>query len=198
MRQSRERAAVTLLRLEGLLPLAGRRVLDVGCGFGQWLCDFQTWGAEGTALAGIDLLPERIEHARARLAGADLRLGDASRLPWPDGEFDVVVQSTVLSSILDPSMRRAVASEMARVLRPGGAILWYDFFVADPRNRAVRGVRRREIARLLPGFRMRTRRVTLAAPLARRLAARAPTAVVVLEALRALNTHYVATLRRPL
>jgi SAM-dependent methyltransferase len=197
LRQSRERAVLGVLRRAGMLPLGSRRILDVGCGIGQWLADFETWGADRSALAGIDLLPARIEAARTRLTpGADLRVGDASRLPWPACEFDLVVQSTVFSSILDPGMRAAVAAEMARVLAPSGAILWNDFFVDNPRNRAVRGVRRNEIARLFGGFDVELRRVTLAAPLARAIVPRSHLAATALESLGWFNTHYVGVLRR--
>jgi SAM-dependent methyltransferase len=196
LRQSRERAVLAALRRAGMLPLAGRRILDVGCGAGQWLVDFETWGADRAGLAGIDLLDDRIEAARTRLAGADVRAGDASRLPWPSGHFDVVLQSTVFSSILDHAMRTAVAGEMARVLAPGGVIVWNDFFVDSPGNRAVRGVRRREVAALFPGFRVDLRRVTLAAPLARAIAPRSQLAAIALEALRVLDTHYLGVLRR--
>jgi SAM-dependent methyltransferase len=198
LRQSRERAVLGLLRSAGMLPLAGRRILDVGCGTGQWLADFETWGADRGGLAGIDLLPERVAAARERLTpGADLRAGDASELPWDSASFDIVLQSTVFSSILDADMRAAVAGEMARVLAPGGVILWNDFFADNPRNPAVRGVRRRELAALFPGFGADVRRVTLAAPIARRIAPRSHLAAVLLEAARVLNTHYVAVLRRP-
>lgn len=193
-RQSRERALVALLRSAGLLPLAGRRILDVGCGSGQGLADFETWGASRDRLAGIDLLPDRVAAATTRLPGADLRAGDASALPWDSGAFDIVAQSTMFTSILDPAMKVTVAREMARVLAPGGAIAWYDFFLDNPRNPAVRGIRRPELASLFPGFELHLRRITLAPPLARRLAPRAPVLAAVAEQLRVLNTHYVALL----
>jgi SAM-dependent methyltransferase len=179
-----------------MLPLAGRRILDVGCGAGQWLADFETWGARRELLAGVDLLADRVEAARARLPGADLRCGDASSLPWESERFDLVLQGTVFSSILERGMKVAVAAEMARVLAPGGAIAWYDFFVDNPRNRAVRGIGRRELASLFPGFELRLRRVTLAPPLARLIAPRSALAGLVLEELRVLDTHYLALLQR--
>jgi len=185
---------VGLLRSAGLLPLAGRRILDVGCGVGQGLADFETWGARRGSLAGIDLLPDRVATASARLAGADLRVGDASSLPWEPGSFDIVFQATMFSSILEPAMKRAVAAEMTRVLARGGAIAWHDFFVDNPRNPAVRGIGRSELASLFPSFDLRLRRVTLAPPLARRLAPRAPLVALVAEELRVLNTHYAALL----
>jgi SAM-dependent methyltransferase len=197
LRQSRERAVLASLRWAGMVPLAGREILDVGCGGGQWLADFETWGADRTRLAGIDLIPGRVESARARLTpGADVRLGDASELPWPDGRFDVVLQSMLFSSVLDGAMRTAIASEMVRVLAPGGVILWNDFFVDNPRNSAVRGVRRGEVATLFPGFRVSARRITLAAPLTRWIAPRSELAAIALEALRVLNTHYLCVLTR--
>jgi len=186
LRQSQERA----LRTIG--PLAGKRVLEVGCGSGNWL---EMMSGAGS-LAGIDLDPGRAARAAERFPDADIRSGDASRLPWAGGSFDLVLQSTVFSSILDPGMRRAVASEMLRVLAPDGAILWYDFFVDNPSNPHVRGVRRREIEALFPGCRVSLRRATLAPPLARRIVPVSWRLAELLESLRVLDTHYFGVIRR--
>ena len=189
LRQGQERALRKAL--EEIGPLAGKRVLEVGCGSGNWLEMMQ-----GATLSGIELEPERAARAAARFPGADIRAGDASRLPWESGSFDIVLQSTVFSSILDPGMRRAVASEMLRVLAPGGAILWYDFFVDNPSNPHVRGVRRREIEALFPGCRVDLRRTTLAPPLARRIVPVSWKLAALLESLRVLDTHFFGVIRR--
>jgi SAM-dependent methyltransferase len=208
IRQARERVLIRLLARSGRLPLADARILDVGCGGGQLLVDFETWGASRGNLAGIDLIPDRVERARARLCaerdehgavvapGAEIVAGDASELPWADGSFDLVCQGMVFSSVLDEEMRLAVAREMARVLAPGGAVVWYDFFVDNPSNPNVRGVRAGEVAALFPGFRMRRRRVTLLPPLSRRLTPRSRLAAELLHELRVLNTHLLALLER--
>jgi ubiquinone/menaquinone biosynthesis C-methylase UbiE len=208
-RQTRERAVLSMLSRQRALPLGDKRILDVGCGTGQWLVDFETWGASRGNLAGIDLLPERVAASCARLAplrnddgtivaaGADIREGNAAELPWRDREFDLVFHSMMFSSILDASMRREVALEMIRVLAPGGIILWYDFFVDNPRNPNVRGVGADEVHALFPGFTMRARRITLLPPLARRLVPVSRLAAEVLTALRLLNTHLLIALRRP-
>jgi ubiquinone/menaquinone biosynthesis C-methylase UbiE len=190
LRHGQERALRTAL--EEIGPLAGKRVLEVGCGSGNWLEMLST----AKDLAGIELDPERAARAAARFPGADIRTGDASRLPWEDSRFDIVLQSTVFSSILDSGMRRAVASEMLRVLAPGGAILWYDFFVDNPSNPHVRGVRRREIEALFPGCRVSLRRTTLAPPLARRIVPVSWTLAALLESLRVLDTHWFGVIRR--
>jgi ubiquinone/menaquinone biosynthesis C-methylase UbiE len=195
IRQTVERAALAALGDAGMLPLGDRRILDVGCGAGQWLTDFETWGARGDRLAGIDLVEERAAISRARLRDADIHAGDASALPWPDASFDVVLQSMLMSSVLDPAMRSAVAAEMARVLAPGGVVLWYDFFVDNPRNPNVRGIKRDELAGLFDGFEIAWRRVTLAPPLVRALVPHARVLASALQALRVLDTHAVAVLR---
>jgi len=191
-----QRALLWALRTADLLPLADRGILEVGCGLGQWLAVFENFGARRENLAGIDLDEERAALCLGRFAGADIRRGDAARLPWRDGAFDIVFQSTVFTSILDPGMKRAVAGEMLRVLKPRGAILWYDFHVNNPRNPHVHGVGRGEIRSLFPGCQLMLRRATLAPPLARRIAPFSWTLATLLDALRILDTHYFAVLRR--
>ena len=205
----RARNGLAALSSEGFFPCAQKRILEVGCGAGGWLPLFELWGAMRGNLAGIDLDEARLARARRLLcadrddrgellaAGADLRLGDAAELPWPDGAFDLVLQSTVFSSVLDVAMRNAVAGEMLRVLKPGGIVLWYDFCFNNPSNPNVRGVGKREIASLYPGCIMRFRRLTLAPPIARWLVPRTWLGSLVLETLRLLNTHGLATIRKP-
>jgi ubiquinone/menaquinone biosynthesis C-methylase UbiE len=196
LRQGQERALCKALEESGLLPLAGRRLLEVGCGSGNWLEVLERFGARRERLAGIDLDAGRAAACADRFPGSDVRAGDASRLPWEAGSFDLVLQSTVFSSILDAGMRRAVASEMLRVLAPGGVLLWYDFFLDNPANPHVRGVRRREIEALFPGCRIALRRTTLAPPVARRIVPVSWTLAALLEALRVLDTHWFGVIRR--
>jgi ubiquinone/menaquinone biosynthesis C-methylase UbiE len=196
IRQTAERALVEMLTRSEVLPLEDKRILEVGCGSGQWLVDFETYGAAQDRLAGLDLLEDRLARARARLPGADIRQGDAEHLPWDDGTFDVVLQSMMFSSILDREVRERAAAEMARVLAPTGVIVWYDFFVSSPRKPGVRGVGRREVSSLFPGFRVTWRRVTLAPPLVRVLVPRARPLASLLQGVRLLDTHAMATLAR--
>jgi len=114
--------------LDGLagagVELQGARVAEVGCGLGYFLSRFLDYGA-GQA-SGIDLMEDRVARARERDPRLDVVAGDASELPWEDETFDVVSQFTCLSSVLDTEVRRAIASEMWRVLGPGGALVSYD------------------------------------------------------------------------
>ena len=194
--QSRERALLRLLRDAGFLPLAGRRVLDVGCGDGGVLRDLLRYGASADDLHGVDLLPARVERARSLTPGASIEVGDGQELPHAAREFDLVLGFTLLSSVVDPAARQRVATEMLRVLKPGGLIVLYDFWI-NPLNRDVRPLRRSEVRRLFAGCAVAFRGTTLAPPVARLLAPRPGgwLACTVLEVLPFLRTHYVAAVR---
>jgi ubiquinone/menaquinone biosynthesis C-methylase UbiE len=97
----------------------GKEVLEIGVGMGA---DHVEWAKSGPrSLVGIDLTPRAIEHTRKRLAtqalGADVRLGDAENLPFPDASFDLVYSWGVLHH--SPDTPKAV-EEVFRVLRPAG------------------------------------------------------------------------------
>jgi SAM-dependent methyltransferase len=190
--QERHRRTLQLLRSAGFADLSRLRILDVGCGNGDLLLQLLQWGAEPDQLAGIELRPEPVERARRINPSVDLRCGNAAELPWPSGHFDVVCQHTVFTSVLDGDLRRKIAAEMGRVLRSGGAVLWYDFRFDNPRNKDVRGMRAGEIRSLFPGFEVELQEITLAPFVARRLPERGSSLwYPLLAALPQLRTHYL-------
>jgi SAM-dependent methyltransferase len=99
--------------------VAGRRILDAGCGAGAVASALRDRGAD---VAGFDRSTRMIELARQRLgADADLRVADiTSPLPYPDREFDDVVAALVLHYLEDWT---APLAELHRVLRPGGRLI---------------------------------------------------------------------------
>jgi SAM-dependent methyltransferase len=165
----RRELARHLLERQGWLPLAERRVLEVGCGGGGELAALLDLGASAPRLVGVDLLPERIDAARKAFPELDFRVANAEHLEFADGNFDLVLAFTLFTSILDATMARNVASEIGRVLRPGGGLLWYDFRYDSPANRNVRGVGAARVRQLFPGFEGELHTVTVIPPLARRL-----------------------------
>jgi ubiquinone/menaquinone biosynthesis C-methylase UbiE len=194
----RERAEVLrqMLKFARILPLTGRPILEIGCGSGNVLASLTEWGASPIDLHGVDLLAERIEEARQRFPGFDFAQGNAEQLHFADGSFDLVILFTVFSSILDHRMAQNVAAEVDRVLRPGGAIIWYDFRFNNPWNPHVRGISRTAIQSYWPEFAVELRRVTLVAPLARRLGRVVPWLYPTLTRIPFLRTHYVGLLTK--
>lgn len=155
---------------EGLFPLAGKRIPDLGCGSGDFLVDLVRWGSWPEDLAGVDLCSESISDAKRHLPSADVRCADASALPFAHESLDLVFQITAFTSMLDVTMKQNVAHEVVRVLKPTGGIIWYDFQYNNPWNPTVAGIDRPEIASLFPRCSVSHRRVTLAAPLTRLIA----------------------------
>jgi ubiquinone/menaquinone biosynthesis C-methylase UbiE len=191
------RACIGALVRAGLFPLDGRMVADIGCGTGTWLLEFAQWGAEAAHLAGIDLDEGRASQARRQLPEADVRGGDAQHLPWADDSFDLVSQFTLFTSILSASVKTRIAAEMIRVTKPGGVIMWYDFRYNNPRNPNVKGIESAEIRSLFAGCSVTIKGVTLAPPLARRVAPVSYSLAVLLESVPFLRTHYLAMIRKP-
>jgi len=104
--------------VRGSVDLRGLRVLEVSCGHGGGASYFaRTY--QPAEYVGLDLNPEAIRHCEGRHKSAGLRfqVGDAQKLPFGDGSFDVVMN--VEASHCYPDFPGFVA-EVARVLRPGG------------------------------------------------------------------------------
>lgn len=104
--------------VRGGVDLRGLRVLEVSCGHGGGASYFvRTY--RPAEYVGMDLNPEAIRHcqSRHRIPGLGFRVGDAQRLPFPDGSFDVVIN--VEASHCYPDFPGFV-EEVARVLKPGG------------------------------------------------------------------------------
>jgi len=105
-------------------PREGMFVLDVGCGTGIHLELYQKLGCH---VFGIDRSPAMIQVARNRLGEtADLYAGDASDMPYPDEEFDLIMMTTVLHE-MPAEVRSAVIEESKRVLKKDGRMLLIDF-----------------------------------------------------------------------
>ena len=193
----RAQALGALLAQWGFTPMARRRVLDIGCGSGEVLANFMHWGALPHNLYGIDLLSESVEMAKRQFPKLHFQQGNAEHLAFPDAFFDLVGQFTVFTSILDDRMARNIAGEIRRVLKPGGAVLWYDLRFNNPWNTHVKGITRAQIGALFPGFRADLRSVTLLPPLARRLDRATRMFYPILSKIPAFRTHYIGLLVKP-
>lgn len=106
----------------------GERVLLVGIGTGADLPLLP----EGVCVVGLDLSPEMLEHARARLPlprrEAALIRGDAQQVPVKEASFDVVMLNLILSVVPDGA---ACLQSALRTLKPDGRAIIFDKFLPD-------------------------------------------------------------------
>jgi len=196
--QERQRAMLRLFACAGITDLASLRLLEVGCGAGGNLLELLRLGFVPECLCGIELLPERFALARRVLPAAlTLIEGDALDADVLPESQDIVFVSTVFSSLLDDAYQQRLADAMWRWIKPGGALLWYDFTVDNPRNPDVRGVPLARVRVLFSRGQVKARRVTLAPPLARAVCRMHPALYVVFNALPALRTHVLAWVAKP-
>ena len=197
--QERQRALLRMFARRRIADLGALRLLEVGCGAGGNLLELLRLGFAPDRLAGIELLPARCAQARAVLPQA-LRLieGDALQADVAEASQDIVFVSTVFSSLLDDGFQQRLAAAMWRWTKPGGAVLWYDFTVDNPRNPDVRGVPLRRVRMLFPqAAAIDARRVTLAPPIARAACRVHPSLYTALNALPLLRTHLLAWVAKP-
>ena len=108
--------------------VGGTKVIDVGCGAGRHSYEAYRRGADVIAfdqnaeeLAEVDTMLQAMgaEGEAPESAKAQVVVGDALALPYPDGTFDVVIASEILEHV--PDDETAIA-ELVRVLRPGGSL----------------------------------------------------------------------------
>lgn len=196
--QERQRTLLRLFARADLNDVSALRLTEVGCGSGGNLLELLRLGFTPAHITGIELLNDRHAAARAVLpATTRLLLGDAIEADIAPASQQLVLQATVFSSLLDDDYQQRLASAMWRWLAPGGAVIWYDFCVDNPRNRDVRGVPLSRVRQLFPAARVVSRRVTLAPPLARAVCALHPSLYTVFNALPLLRTHRLAWLEKP-
>jgi ubiquinone/menaquinone biosynthesis C-methylase UbiE len=138
-----------------------QRILDAGCGPGG----NGAWLARHGRVIGVDLARAALEFVRARRATTVPVHAAADQLPFDDEAFDVAVAITLLYTVPDDD---ATARELARVLRPGGAVLAIEPAFESLRREhdvtvhGLRRYRREELAGLVERAGLRVRRATYA------------------------------------
>jgi ubiquinone/menaquinone biosynthesis C-methylase UbiE len=150
-RNSRQGSLEVPLMIRALGLPEGGRVLEIGCGRGVALPVLGRL-LRPSRLVGLDPEVEFLEEARSRLSDAgitaELVPGDARRMPFPDGAFDLVVDFGTCYHIARP---QAALAEIARVLSPGGLFV-HETPLSQVLSHPVRSFGRRIPWRLAPLF----------------------------------------------
>lgn len=168
------------------------RMLDLGAGELFWTEKIMELGLAPEKCIGSDLLSWRLDNGHKRGRPINAVATSAAELAFGSDSFDLVCQLTMMTSVLDSDTRRRIASEMIRVLRPGGVILWYDFRFNNPFNPNTRAIRKAELAALFDGFPLQCEKVTLLPQLARKIGPVIYPLLKFAAAFPILRTHYLA------
>ena len=195
MMGDRDIALIGLMRRS--LRAQGGRVLDLGAGDGSLAKVVHEAGIPVQEWVGVDLDPAAMAAAKAAIPWGDFIEASADRLPLGDATFDVVVASTLFSSLPSRGLEERVVGEIARVLRPGGWLVWYDLRYANPANPAVHGVSRGDLRSLFHGWTMELESSTLLPPVARRLGMLTGALYGPLHALPFMRSHLIGRLQPP-
>jgi SAM-dependent methyltransferase len=194
-----ERANIAALRSINL-DKSTARVLDVGCGSGSGLLQFVKLGFNPANLVGIDTSAARIEEGKSLLPGIDLRVADATSIPFADSSFDLVFESTMLGTLESQSLLVSIALEMLRVTRVGGHIMLADWRYSREGSGVKTAISPSKIAELFDVGRstvvVRRERGALVPPLGRRLSRAAPSLYFLVQAMLPFAAGQVTTVLR--
>ncbi len=183
--------AIENLLFECDVTLHNKKILEVGCAGGYVITSLLRLGAVEENIHGIDIRSNRLNDAKKAHPNAKFSVMDASELNFPENSFDIIITFTLFSSILNKAIRQKIATELNRVLKPGGAVLYYDFRFNNPTNQHVIGIYKNEINGLFPGINKTLKLITLLPPLARRLGSMTSILYPALSTIPLLRSHYL-------
>ncbi len=170
------------------------KILDLGAGEMIWGDQLVAMGFDKDNYIGADLLLWRLQKGRRSGRAYQAVAASATELPFPASTFELISQFTMMTSVLDGTVKQRIAAEMMRVLKPGGFILWYDFRYSNPSNPNARGIGRRELKSLFPDLPISVETTTLLPPLARKLKGPLSPLLKFLYRLPILRSHYLAVM----
>lgn len=187
IRYEREMHYLRILR-KNFAKIEDIKILEIGAGSGDNLLAFKRFGIKWDNIYANELLEERVAMMKDNIPNANILPGDALELDFVR-YFDIILQSTVFTSILDYEFKKKLADKMTQMVKEDGLLLWYDFKYNNPKNPDVRGIKKAEIKRLFPmARRFVFHSATLAPPIGRRIGGY----YNILNSLPFLRTHIIA------
>jgi SAM-dependent methyltransferase len=114
--------------------VANEKLLEIGCGVGNFTG--QIHAAVGADIVAVDVSPDLLEEARARVPGVRFEVADVHRLAYADAAFDAVYGSSILHHLeIETALR-----EILRVLRPGGRMVFAEPNMLNPQVFVIKNV----------------------------------------------------------
>ena len=192
----KERALIKIFSSKDFGEIKSKKVLEIGCGKGINLLLLIKLGFIPENLYGNELLESRIRNARKILPeSVNFICGNALEISL-DLKFDMIMQSTVFSSILNDGFKKKLAERMWKLLKPSGIIIWYDFIFNNPKNKDVKGIPFYEVKKLFPAGKIQKSKITLAPPIGRRVVKINESLYNFLNIFPFLRTHLLCSIKK--
>jgi len=144
---------------QNIKTLEKKKILDIGCGFGNNFIKFYQFGAKPENIFGVDLLFYRLKEVKKKFNIKNLINCNCANIPFKNREFDIVTQFVVFSSILDDNMCKNIAAEMLRVLKDDGIIIWYDSYGGNMMSEHTRSYSEKQIKEFFPDCKYEFKRI---------------------------------------
>jgi len=178
------------------LNLQSGKILEVGCASGSIIDFLISLGAEVDNICGIDIRPDRVKDAKKFFPNMEIMVMNACQMEFPNCNFDFISVSTLFSSVLKNDIRSLMASEIRRVLKPGGIIMYYDLRINNPFNKNIIGINKKEIDNLFPNMEKQLKKITLLPPLTRILGVTLPYSYPFFSMIPLLKSHYIGLFKK--
>lgn len=170
-----------------------KEILDFGCGEGFVMELFNKWGASPNCLTGVDISQVRISKAKLIFPNFNFFLINKS-LPFNSEKFSVIIVSTVFSSIRNDKERVFWASELTRVLKSNGTIIFYDMKKNNPLNTSTKKVSISDLKDLFFNYEIKYWTLTVWPHFARLISKISIKFYPLMTKIKFLHTHFIATL----
>lgn len=180
-----EKTLSTLLQGQG-------NALEIGAGHGNNLQLLLKLGFSAQQITLNELREDRVAYLKGTYPQVHVHCGDINQFET-SARFDLILQSTVFTSIINPDIQKTTATKIWQLLAPGGYLLWYDFTFNNPMNKSVAGVSYKTLLTLFPQAQIIvSQKITLAPPIGRRVGK-----LYNLFNWPFLRTHILVVLRKP-
>lgn len=153
MKQRTQRIFIDMLNRNNLY-LSDKKILDVGCGCGDWLRFFAEMRGNSQNLIGIDITSHRISRAGLVNPAIKFVAGDVTELPFPNNSFDIITQFFTFEHLLENSDLEKAAKEVSRVLKDQGIFIWFDLLPFSHSSELTRGYALRDVEKLFSKFKL--------------------------------------------
>ena len=171
-------------------------ILDIGCANGKTISLIKKIGFLESIICGVDLRENRLNDAKILYPSSNFKCMDARYLSFPNNSFDIVSIFTVFSSIIRKIDRIKVATQIDRVLKPKGIVIFYDLRYGNPFNYNVIGIKYSEVDELFPKYKKSIKPVTLLPPFSRMIGRQSKFLYTWFSKISFLRTHYLGIMTK--